>query len=108
MLDPEIGRAIVRRAEEGGLRLLAIRRPGRARRAGRWRWAIVDTGSGAESVRWGESATPEELLDDPFAEHAGTPSSDPIITVCAHGRHDECCAVRGRSVAADLAERYPD
>jgi (2Fe-2S) ferredoxin len=31
-----------------------------------------------------------------------------VVVVCAHGRHDECCAVRGRRVAADLAERYPE
>ena len=107
-LDPEIGRALVRRAEERGYRILAIRRPGRARRAGRWRWAIVDTGIGTESARWGEVESPEQLLDAPFAAGAGEPSDEPIIVVCAHGRHDECCAVRGRRVAADLAERYPD
>ena len=107
-LDPEIGRALARRAEGAGFRVLAIRKPGRARRAVRWRWAIVDTAPGSESVRWGEAATPEELLDAPFEPGAGSPSDDPIFAVCAHGRHDECCAVRGRRVAADLAERYPD
>ncbi len=107
-LDPAVGRAIVRRAEDEGYRILAIRRPGRARRAGRWRWAIVDTEPGSESVRWGEAATPDELVHAPFVDGAGTPSSEPIIAVCAHGRHDECCAVRGRSVAADVAERYPE
>ncbi len=107
-LDPALGRAIARRAEQLGWRILAIRRPGRARRAARWRWAIVDTAPGEESVRWGESATPEELLEAPFADGAGQPSDDPIIAVCAHGKHDECCAVRGRRVAADLAERYPE
>jgi hypothetical protein len=107
-LDPALGRAIARRAEDEGFRILAIRRPGRARRAGRWRWAIVDTAQGAESVRWGEASRPEDLLEAPFLPGAGVSSAEPIIAVCAHGRHDECCAVRGRRVAADLAERFPD
>ena len=58
VLDPEVGRAIARRAEAQEHRILAIRRPGRARRAGRWRWALVDTEPGAESVRWGEVSRP--------------------------------------------------
>ena len=28
--------------------------------------------------------------------------------MCAHGRHDQCCAVRGRVVAARLAAAYPE
>ena len=107
-LDSEIGRALARRAQDAGYRILAIRKPGRAQRAVCWRWAFVDTAPGSESVRWGEVGAPEELLDAPFEPGAGTPSDDPIFAVCAHGRHDECCAVRGRRVAADLAERYPD
>lgn len=31
-----------------------------------------------------------------------------LLLVCTHGRHDVCCAVRGRPVAAALAERWPD
>lgn len=107
-LDPELGRALARRAEQAGYRIVAIRKPGRARRAVRWRWALVDTAPGSESVRWGEVETPADLLEAPFQPGAGTPSDDPVFAVCAHGRHDECCAVRGRRVAADLAERYPD
>jgi hypothetical protein len=38
----------------------------------------------------------------------GSPSAEPIYLVCTHGRHDTCCAVRGRPVAAALAERFPD
>jgi hypothetical protein len=107
-LDPEIGRALARRAEDAGYRIVAIRRPGRARREVRWRWAIVDTAPGSESVRWGEVEQAAQLLEAPFQPGAGTPSDDPVFIVCAHGRHDECCAVRGRRVAADLAERFPE
>jgi hypothetical protein len=31
-----------------------------------------------------------------------------MLLVCTHGRHDVCCAVRGRPVALALAARWPD
>jgi hypothetical protein len=37
-----------------------------------------------------------------------TPHPDPILCVCTHGRHDACCAERGRPVAAALAAAAPD
>jgi hypothetical protein len=107
VLDPEIGRALAARTHRAGVRLLAIRRPGRARGPVRWRWAAVDSRPGAEGTRWGEVASPRELLDLPLDGSTGTGSTRPVIAVCAQGRHDECCAVRGRPVAALLAERYP-
>lgn len=32
----------------------------------------------------------------------------PLFCVCTHGRHDVCCAERGRPVAAALAMAYPE
>ena len=37
-----------------------------------------------------------------------TPHSEPVLAVCTHGRHDKCCAERGRPVAAGLAKAFPD
>jgi hypothetical protein len=37
-----------------------------------------------------------------------TPHAEPVLAVCTHGRHDACCAERGRPVAAGLAEAFPD
>jgi hypothetical protein len=108
VLDPAIGRALAERTHRAGVRLLAIRRPGRARGPVRWRWAVVDSRNGSESIRWGEAATPGELLDLPLDGSSGTPDDRPLIAVCTQGRHDECCAVRGRPVAASLAEQYPE
>jgi hypothetical protein len=108
VLDPTIGRALADRTHRAGVRLLAIRRPGRARGPVRWRWAVVDSRNGAESVRWGEASAPEQLLEVPLDGSAGEVSDAPILAVCTQGRHDECCAVRGRPVAATLAERFPD
>jgi hypothetical protein len=111
-LDPVIGRALVRRAEAGGIRPVAIRRYGRRAdtRRGRtgWRWALADARPGQESIRWGEVADAAELLDLPLDGSAGEPSSRPALLVCTHARHDQCCAVRGRPVAGALADAYPE
>jgi hypothetical protein len=108
VLDPAVGRALAKRTHHAGVRLLAIRRPGRARGPVRWRWATVDSRAGAEGTRWGEVATAAALLEVPLDGSTGEPSDVPLIAVCTQGRHDECCAVRGRPVAAALAERYPE
>ena len=106
VLDRALGIKIEQRAAAEGFRLVAIRRSGRARLDGglRWRWARVDCTPGRESVRWGEAAGPDEYLTTVYSE-PGTPSAEPVIAVCAHGRHDQCCATRGRLVATLLARR---
>ncbi|HEY3882433.1 MAG TPA: sucrase ferredoxin [Trebonia sp.] len=102
-VDPALGARIERQAAAGGFRLAAIRRPGRARHASgpQHRWARVDTTPGGESIVWGEAAEPAAYLTDPFTQ-PGTPAAGNLIAVCAHGRHDQCCATRGRAVAAEL------
>lgn len=30
-----------------------------------------------------------------------------MVAVCAHGKHDQCCAVRGRAATAAIAAKYP-
>ncbi len=37
-----------------------------------------------------------------------TETSGPFLGVCTHGRHDVCCAERGRPVAAALCESRPE
>ena len=37
-----------------------------------------------------------------------TPHPDPVFAVCTHGKHDACCAERGRPVAAALAATHPE
>ena len=109
LLDPALGTRIEHRTAAEGFRLLAIRRPGRARLdrgRPRWRWARVDCTPGQETIHWGEAEDPAGYLTEVFRQ-PGTPSAEPVIAVCAHGRHDECCATRGRSVAAALAEHEP-
>ncbi|MEZ0446336.1 sucrase ferredoxin [Cellulomonas sp. ICMP 17802] len=112
LLDPPfdraLGRALVHRIEGEGIRPLAIRRPGRRAAQDGTRWALVDSRPGRESVRWGRVDQVDELLEVPLDGSAGEPSDRPVFAVCAHGRHDRCCAVRGRVVAARLADAYPE
>ncbi|MBO9555678.1 sucrase ferredoxin [Cellulomonas sp.] len=111
-LDADLADRLVRRVERAGVRTLAIRRTGlRAdvRRAQRtWSWALVDARPGHEEVRWGSVDDPAELLDLPLDGSAGVPSADPVLCVCTHARHDQCCAVRGRPVVEALAAAHPD
>lgn len=102
-LDPDVGRAVSARAVAVGLRVLLIRRPGRPPARSRRRYALVDSRPGQETVRWGDFGADRELLDLPLDERAGQATYDPIYLVCTHGRHDACCAIRGRPVAAALA-----
>lgn len=111
-LDPVLARDLVHRIESNGMRPLAIRRVGRRadsrRGQSEWRWAIVDSRPGHESTRWGSVADPTLLLNVALDGSAGTPSDEPIICVCTHARHDQCCAVKGRPVAASMAAALPD
>ncbi|HEY4224772.1 MAG TPA: sucrase ferredoxin [Pseudolysinimonas sp.] len=111
-LDPDLADRLVRRIETAGMRPLAIRRINRradARRAQTsWRWAIVDTRPGHESTRWGVVDDPALLLEIPLDGTAGEASADPVICVCTHARHDQCCAVKGRPVATALADAFAE
>ena len=111
-LDPELARALVRRIEGAGMRPLAIRRTGRRTDARReqkdWRWAIVDARQGQSSTRWGVVDDPEDLLEVPLDGSTGELSDRPVICVCTHARHDQCCAVKGRPVVTALAKHYPE
>lgn len=108
ILDPALGLAIVRRAEAAGMRIAAIRRPGRRTPTPRWRWFIAGSTPGQESLVGGEVTSPSDYLDLPLDGSGGHPVDGPLVIVCAHGRHDQCCAVRGRGVAAAIAARYPE
>jgi hypothetical protein len=93
-----------RRTRAAGIRLQVIRRPGRTPSEAVRRWAIVDCRDGRESVRWGSFTDDEAVLDVPLDADsiAGELDPDPLYLVCAHSRHDTCCALRGRPVAAAL------
>lgn len=115
-------------ADRAGVRVLLIRRPGRhAEPPGEAprRWALVDTRRSRQAVRWGSWRHEHELLDvdlldsdvdvdmdvdrgirrgpAPGRRPQGTGSGpQQVALVCTQGRHDVCCAVRGRPVALRL------
>lgn len=109
----------LRRAAAGaGARILLVRRPGRQPARPVRRWAVVDAdadaGSRTPAAPWGSWTSDADLLAcvDVLAgarggRGAGAATGEPLLLVCAHGRHDTCCALRGRPVAARLAERWP-
>ncbi|HEY0811685.1 MAG TPA: sucrase ferredoxin [Pseudonocardia sp.] len=108
-LDPIAVDALAQWAQACGGRVVLIRRPGRAaqdRPPGR-RWFRVDSRPGRESIRTGV-VTDEHELRAALADPAGDIHDEPLVLVCAHGRHDTCCAVSGRPVAAALARAEPE
>lgn len=94
-------------AHEG--RVLLVRRPGRPTRDGsRRRWFRVDSRPGRETVRAGWFTAERELADVVAHPAAGVHHDGPLVAVCTHGRHDTCCAVRGRPLAAAFAAVTPE
>lgn len=75
-------------AERLNAKLLLIKRPDE-RVGGERRWAVAEPRRGR--IRWGEADW----------------TTEPIVLVCTHARHDVCCGVRGRPVAAALAATHP-
>ncbi len=95
---PVVG-ALDRWGRENRGRVLLIRRPGRRTGGGPRRWFRIDSRPGGESVRAGRFTSDDALpgaLTDPGEPHGS------LALVCAHGRHDTCCAIRGRPLAAAL------
>lgn len=99
--------ALVARAGERGIRVLAIRRPGRTPRGIVRRWALIDCRSDRETARWGSYESEAELLELPLDGSAGEPTQQLAYLVCTHSKHDTCCALRGRNVAMALHEVRP-
>jgi hypothetical protein len=108
VIDPELGRAIVRRVETAKMRIAAIRKHGRRPATPRWRWFIARSDVGNEALFSGEVSDPGEYLDLALDGTDGAVCTDPLVAVCAHGKHDQCCAVRGRSACRAIAAKYPD
>lgn len=106
-LDARVGSEVSERAIAAGLRALLIRRPGRRADTARRRWAVVSCRAGHEMTWWGDFGADRELVTLPLDGSVGRATADPIYLVCTHGRHDTCCAVQGRPVAAELDRLRP-
>jgi hypothetical protein len=117
---PEDVRTTLRRAERDlGIRVLLIRRPGRASSgpasapAPAATVAAVDTGPEDPWMERTELADLGALTGKLDAlgtgRSVGWPrSAEPFFVVCTQGRRDPCCAERGRPLAAALARGFPE
>lgn len=113
----ELSAALKQKMADAGTRLLLIRRPGREGqqvRLGGTRRAFVAVTGGADTapVLYSfEVADARELLDLPLDRPENIASAvvsrETLVLVCAHSKRDRCCAVRGRPIAAFLAEQAP-
>ena len=106
-LGEDLSRRLKEHVEACGSRMLFIRRPGReGQRLDRHRFYLCDTRPGRQSIRTGRVDGPGELLGldlSPDGHVAGTREvAAPVPLVCTHAKRDQCCAVRGRPVAAAL------
>jgi hypothetical protein len=98
-------------AADSGTHVLLIRRAGRRRSAAPgtgtrpMAWALADTSPGVERVQWGSCHDPAELLRLDLAAALPDSATGPqrLALVCTNGKRDQCCAVRGRPVAAAIA-----
>jgi hypothetical protein len=54
-------------------------------------------------MRWGTWSEPHELMDVDLRGPVTPSGPQRVALVCTHARHDICCALRGRPVAAALA-----
>jgi hypothetical protein len=108
---PDETRAWLRgQAAATGVRILLVRRPGR-RQPGTVRVFAVRTGAWCETTVL-DRVEDVESIDLAALADGRSPGLEPsdgrLTLVCTHGRHDACCAERGRPLAAALAERAPE
>lgn len=108
-MPKEVARRLAEIAAADGARLLLVRRPaGVPDEAGRWVFS-VDSRPGREQVLARHVDADAELLSLAPADPTGwEPYDGDLYLVCTHGRHDRCCALRGRPVAQALAAQHPD
>ncbi|HET6210460.1 MAG TPA: sucrase ferredoxin [Jatrophihabitans sp.] len=91
-----------------GIRVLAVRQTGRSDQPpGDRRWALADCRPGRERLVWGSFGADRQLLELDPDDPAGRVDPAPVYAVCAHGRHDMCCAIEGRPIAAALEPLAP-
>ncbi len=115
-LESGVSRALAALVAGTGVRIVLIRRPGSHPDRHRPVPRHVYLAHTAPGNTWLERSTitdPKALLDLDFVRAgSGEPGllgervSAPLLLVCTNGRRDVCCALRGRPIAAALADRH--
>lgn len=113
-LPANLKRELRRRSRSTRIRVLLIRRFGGPRIVRHPQVYIVDTESAQPTAVGGQLTDVRDVLDMRF--WTATPDthaelewhSEPLFLVCTHGRHDPCCAERGRPLARALSAAYPE
>lgn len=107
-LDRTVLGQLLAATHQADARTLLIRRHGRVADTGVRAWAVADVAEGR--ILWGSWSDDRDLLAarDALTQSSLGWSDDPVLLICTHGRHDTCCAVRGRPVAEALTRRHGD
>lgn len=95
-------------SRSSGVRVLLTRRHRRGDRGGRRVFAAHVPSVRMEAGDVGDLRA-LDLTDLAAGRSLGLPpATAPYLGVCTHGRHDPCCAERGRPVAAALSRSHPE
>jgi hypothetical protein len=112
-LPADLGPALVRRTRPHGVRAILIRRGARTA-AGNVTAFAVHSGPDRPWIERLSLPSIASALDLDMetlgrgGSIGGEPVADPVFLVCTHGRHDPCCAERGRPLALATAAAFPD
>lgn len=108
-LGESLAAALSATAAYAGARLMLIRRTGGVPATGR-RVFFADSRPGRERLLGRVVHDDAELMSlalPPSEPDGWFPVGRRLVLVCTHGKHDSCCAIRGRPVVRALAARYP-
>jgi len=108
LIPPGVGARLETLARSSGGRVLLIRRHGRRRLDAPRAWVVVDHDGRQQWGTWQGGNDLERAADAFAAGPVRSGPQEPLLLVCTHGRHDTCCALRGRPVTEALTERWPE
>ncbi|MEU7143030.1 sucrase ferredoxin [Nocardia sp. NPDC046473] len=113
VLGPELTPELAARTAAAHVRPTLIRRPGRNEFTGTRTVLLASSQPAGSWCERFEITDLKQLLDIDLhlvngpPPGIGVPVHDPLVLVCAHGKRDQCCALLGRPIAAELATKYP-